>query len=173
MLELLDLKDFDEVYSLMEQSFPEMEFRPREEQRELFSDPAYRIYVRREEKETAGFLAIWDFQDVLYIEHFAVAGRLRGGGIGASMLCELRALFDKPICLEVEPPENDMARRRICFYERNGFFLNPYPYIQPPISKGRASIPLLIMTSGGKISEDGFKQIKHLLYSRVYKYADI
>ncbi len=158
MLELLDKKDFDEVYAIMEASFPETEIRPREEQYALFDDRAYRILVRREEGNTAGFFAVWDFPEVLYIEHFAVDGRLRGGGIGAAMIGELKALSDKPICLEVE---------------RNGFFLNPYPYIQPPISAGRDAIPLLIMTGGGFIDEAKFEKIKQLLYTRVYKYTGV
>lgn len=173
MLELLDKKDFDEVYAIMEASFPETEIRPREEQYALFDDRAYRILVRREEGNTAGFFAVWDFPEVLYIEHFAVDGRLRGGGIGAAMIGELKALSDNPICLEVEPPENETAKRRIGFYERNGFFLNPYPYIQPPISAGRDAIPLLIMTGGGFIDEAKFEKIKQLLYTRVYKYTGV
>ena len=99
MLELLDKKDFDEVYAIMEASFPETEIRPREEQYALFDDRAYRILVRREEGNTAGFFAVWDFPEVLYIEHFAVDGRLRGGGIGAAMIGELKALSDKPMWL--------------------------------------------------------------------------
>ena len=118
MLELLDKKDFDEVYAIMEASFPETEIRPREEQYALFDDRAYRILVRREEGNTAGFFAVWDFPEVLYIEHFAVDGRLRGGGIGAAMIGELKALSDKPICLEVEPPENETAKRRIRWWRR-------------------------------------------------------
>lgn len=173
MLELLDKKDFDEVYAIMEKSFPETEFRPREEQYALFSDSAYRIFVCRREGKIAGFFAVWDFPDVLYIEHFAVDGRLRGSGLGASMLGELKAISEKPVCFEVELPETDIARRRIGFYERNGFFLNPYPYMQPPISAGRDAIPLLIMTGDGCIDETKFEKIKQLLYTRVYKYTTV
>lgn len=173
MLELLDKKDFDKVYAIMEASFPETEFRPMEEQYALFADPAYRIFTCRREGKIAGFFAVWDFPEVLYIEHFAVDGRLRGGGIGAAMIGELRALCDKAICLEVEPPENETAKRRIGFYERNGFFLNPYPYMQPPISAGRDAIPLLIMTGDGCIDKATFEKIKQLLYTRVYKYTGV
>lgn len=173
MLELLDKKDFDKVYAIMEASFPETEFRPMEEQYALFADSAYRIFTCRREGKIAGFFAVWDFPEVLYIEHFAVDGRLRGGGIGAAMIGELKALCDKPICLEVEPPETEIARRRIGFYERNGFFLNPYPYMQPPISAGRDAIPLLIMTGDGCIDKAIFEKIKQLLYTRVYKYTGV
>ena len=78
-------------------------------------------------------------------------------------------LFGKPVCLEVEPPENEMTTRRVGFYKRHGFFLNPYPYMQPSISKGRSPIPLLLMTSGSAIDTQAFETIKTLLYRRVYK----
>ena len=62
-----------------------------------------------------------------------------------------------------------MAKRRIAFYERNGFFLNKYDYIQPPMSKGKNPVPLLVMTSGGKVSAKRFDEIKKCLYREVYK----
>ena len=67
MLELLDKKDFDKVYAIMEASFPETEFRPMEEQYALFADSAYRIFTCRREGKIAGFFAVWDFPEVLYI----------------------------------------------------------------------------------------------------------
>ena len=62
-----------------------------------------------------------------------------------------------------------MKKRRIGFYERNGFFLNEYPYVQPPISQGRKPVPLMIMTSGAAISEKEFEEIRNTLYKEVYK----
>ena len=45
MLELLDKKDFDEVYAIMEASFPETEIRPREEQYALFDVTAHIVFL--------------------------------------------------------------------------------------------------------------------------------
>ena len=84
------------------------------------------------------------------------------------MLSSLVAAQKRPYCLEVELPETDMARRRIGFYMRNGFFLNEYDYIQPPISKGRLPVPLRIMTSGGRITQADFEKIRTVLYKEVY-----
>ena len=74
----------------------------------------------------------------------------RGLGLGSKMLKETAKLFEKPLCLEVEPPTTDIARRRIRFYERNGMCFNDYEYVQPPLSEGQNSLPLKIMTSGKK-----------------------
>ena len=71
-------------------------------------------------------------------------------------------------CQTVEPPEGELTRRRIAFYERNGFCLNPYPYAQPSIAEGRAPVPLMIMTYGHQISEEEFIKTRDLLYKEVY-----
>ena len=85
------------------------------------------------------------------------------------MLQELVRKYQKQICLEVELPEDELTRRRIGFYERNGFVFNEYPYIQPPISKGKSPVPLRIMTYGSAITQDTFEEMKRVLYQRVYK----
>ena len=78
-------------------------------------------------------------------------------------------LIHKPVYLEVEPPNDAFAARRIGFYERCRLTLNHYPYMQPPISKGRNAIPLMIMSSGTELTEEQFQNIKTVLYREVYK----
>lgn len=171
MLEKLRNEEFDRVYRIMETSFPVDERRPFDEQRALLEDPAYQIYVCTApgSEAVAAFVAVWEFEPVVFLEHFAVAPQCRNGGLGARMLKELVGQAGKTVCLEVELPETEIAARRIAFYERNGFFLNEYPYLQPPISKGRSAVPLQIMTSGRPVSEEEFQRIKALLYRRVYR----
>ena len=148
----------------MQASFSDDEYRPYDEQLALFEEPEYRIYYM-----PAGFLAVWEFESFIYIEHFAVDPALRNSGTGSAMLQELVKQYQKPICLEVELPEDELTRRRIGFYERNGFVFNEYPYIQPPISKGKSPVPLRIMTYGSAITQDTFEEMKRVLYQRVYK----
>lgn len=170
MLEKMKKSDFPIVYNIMEQSFPRDECRPYDEQPALMNLPEYQIYIARDAVTTAikAFLAIWDFEEFVFIEHFAVAPEFRNTGLGLKMLGEIVARFAKPICLEVEPPEDSLTCRRIAFYQRNGFFLNDYPYMQPPIAEGRNAIPLMIMTYGSTVSEAEFETIKRVLYTRVY-----
>ena len=113
-LEPIGVGDFDEVFRIMEASFPEDELRPREEQRALMDEDFYTILVdRSEEGAIAGFLAVWRFEGLLYVDHFAVNPQLRGGGIGSKMIAALKEVSDDPICLEVELPETRDAQRRI------------------------------------------------------------
>ena len=171
LLQRLDITQFNKVFSIMEASFPLEEYRPYEEQKALLEDPAYAIYVHTDEKigKVNAFLSVWDFETMGFIEHFAVDPACRGGGLGGKLLDEITSLFEKPVCLEVEPPENEITTRRVGFYSRHGFFLNSYPYMQPSISKGRSPLPLLIMTSGRTIEKTEFEAVKTLLYRRVYK----
>ena len=164
MLQRINETNFPEIYRIMQASFSDDEYRPYDEQLALFEEPEYRIYYM-----PAGFLAVWEFESFIYIEHFAVDPALRNSGTGSAMLQELVKQYQKPICLEVELPEDELTRRRIGFYERNGFVFNEYPYIQPPISKGKSPVPLRIMTYGSAITQDTFEEMKSVLYQRVYK----
>ena len=169
MLTLLTLDAFDELYQLMETSFPPTERRTKADQRALFSNPAYRVYgVWGEHGTLSAFLAVWDLRDVLFLEHFAVSPTMRGQGLGSKLLAELTHNTQKTVCLEVEPPSTDIATRRIAFYQRNGFSLNTYPYEQPSLAPGQPSIPLMIMTYGGTISPNAFRQMQAKLYREVY-----
>ncbi len=176
MLELrkIGVESFDAVFDIMEKSFPDDEYRDYEGQRALFSNPEYSIYVvDGEGGDIKAFISVWDFGGFAYVEHFAVNPEYRNGGIGAQVLESLHELMGKQICLEVELPENELARRRIGFYTRNGFNLNEYDYIQPPMAEGKNPVPLLIMTSKETIDEERFKFLRSVLYDKVYRCASI
>lgn len=168
MLTVLKTSDFNAVYALMEKSFPEDERRPFDEQKVLLNNPVYKIYGLQDGQTVIAFAAVYQFDTFTFVEHLAVAPSHRNGGLGALILRELGEISTARICLEVEPPETEMAKRRIGFYQRNGFALCPYPYVQPAISKGRTPVPLQIMSTGGVLDEAEFEMVKKVLYERVY-----
>lgn len=168
MLKLLDIDDFDKVYKIMEKSFPTDEYRPFDEQKALFEKDEYKVYIREDNGEIQGFIALWEFASLVYIEHFAVSPSCRNSGIGSDILREITSSAKKLVCLEVEPPNEDISIRRIGFYERNGFYLCNHHYMQPSISEGRRPVPLRIMTYGKKIGRLRFNDIKYILYTNVY-----
>lgn len=169
MIAEINIDKFDEIFAIMKNSFPEDEFRPYEEQKALFSDKRYKVFGNIEDAGLSSFIATWEFGDFIFIEHFATAKAFRNKGIGEKILSYLFKIFSKPLCLEVEIPEDEITHRRVAFYTRNGFTLNPFSYTQPPISNGKSLVPLMIMTSGGGVSEEGFLSIKKTLYKEVYK----
>ena len=168
-MEKFDLNDFDEIYKIMEQSFPKDEFRPKDKQLSLLKDERYSIFGVREGGKIISFAAIWMLDGAVFIEHLATLSKRRGEGIGSNMLRDISVMFPLPICLEVEPPQDEMTRRRIEFYRRCAMHLNEYPYIQPALAKDRSPVPLLIMTSGSEINEATFKKLKADIYKHVYK----
>lgn len=170
MLERLDARDFESVFRLMARSFPEDEYRTREGQRALLDDPAYRLYGLRDGDGVSALCAAWALTDTLFIEHLAVDPALRNGGVGGRFLDAVIAESNRPVVLEVEPPETEIARRRIGFYQRHGFFLNDYEYYQPPMRAGQEKLPLLVMTTGAPLSRAQFEKTRDELYARVYKY---
>ena len=114
------------------------------------------------------FAAVYELDGMLFLEHLAVSEEYRNMGLGAKILSELVAL-GKNVCLEVELPNTDINKRRIAFYERNGFFLNDYGYIQPPLAEGQNPIELKIMTFGRALSESEFAALRDMIYEKVYR----
>ena len=169
MINQIKEDNFDELFAIMEKSFPEDEHRPRDEQKELFENTRYRVYGNTESGRLSSVIATWEFDDFVFIEHFATHPEFRNRGLDKKMLEHLKSIYQKPLCLEVEIPDGELQRRRVTFYERNGFTLNHFPYIQPPISKGKKPVPLMIMTTGGALTDMSFMSIKRTLYREVYK----
>ena len=161
-------EEFDRAYGLLEVSFPLDEYRPYAAQKALLQQPRYELWQMEESGELKALAAVWDIGEWLFVEHLAVDPRWRNRGIGSLFLRELAAACGKPLCLEVELPENDLARRRIGFYQRNGFVFNDYPYEMPALAPGQRPVPLRIMTAGHAISEEEFVGLRALLYEQVY-----
>lgn len=171
----LDKNDFEGVWNIMEASFPVDERRNREGQERILSNPYYRLYGYKEDGVLAAFIAVWEFPDFMFGEHFAVEKSHRNSGLGAKLIQELLEEFAgsvsdaHPFVFEVEPPENELAQRRIGFYERNGFVMNDYEYVQPAMSAEGKAIPLKIMSGPGMISPQTFGHVRDMLYRHVYR----
>lgn len=141
----------DNIHSLYESAFPRDERRDFEDFLRLLADPESRfsVYAFLEEGDFAGFASCWRWDSFCYLEHFAVEERMRNGGRGARYLTELIRRMALPMIIEVEPPEDDLSRRRIGFYERNGFRpAEDIEYVQPPYSRDRNAMRLMLMTHG-------------------------
>lgn len=118
-----------------------------------------------------GFITLWRLGDILYIEHFATDSSKRGGGLGARALNTILARTSTPVVLEVEPAHvSNAARRRIAFYERNGFTaLDHFHYVQPPYSPDLPAVNLLLMSTDATVVA---ASVSATLHKRVYGVAD-
>lgn len=167
-LEKLQENEFEEVWEIMEASFPVDERRTKEGQKDLMKKEEYSLYGYRKEGRLAAFFAIWEFAEFVFIEHFAVREEARNGGIGAKLLQQVLGQQQKMVILEVELPETELACRRIGFYERNGFVQNGYPYVQPALSEAAKPIALQIMSMPSALDAAAFEKVRDTLYRRAY-----
>lgn len=149
-------------------AFPEDERRSYEEHISLLNNENYNIKLINEDSEVIGFIAFWDFDEFIFIEHFAIDTLHRGKGFGGKELINFVRTQTKDIILEVEPEGNDICNRRISFYERAGFYLNHYDYIQPALEEGKNPIRLKVMSFNRVLDHEVFNNYKDMLYKRVY-----
>lgn len=170
-LELTELTqaDFDAVWEIMEDSFVIEERRTREGQQRLLAESCYHLYGYHRDGELAAFFAVWEFDTFSFLEHFAVKQVHRNGGIGGALLQKLLLQVKSPMILEVELPDAELQMRRIRFYERNGFGLNTYEYVQPSLNEESGELPLMIMSYPKKLKETEFERMRDVLYREAYK----
>ncbi len=93
-----------------------------------------------------GLLLYWEAEDFRYVEHFCVRPELRGRRYGAKAL-EVLGRDGKPVVLEIDPPVDEIARRRQGFYQRCGFAVNPYPHVHPPYRPEYPGHELVVLSS--------------------------
>ncbi|TVX93421.1 GNAT family N-acetyltransferase [Paenibacillus agilis] len=166
----MNVKEFDTIFEIMQDSFPAYERRTYDGQKELLNDPYYRIISKvNDTNQVVAFIAVWEFPLFRFVEHIAVSPAGRGSGIGGKLMSDYIEESQKPIILEVELPDTNLAERRIGFYERLGFKLNHFKYIQPSLQKGQPDVPLKVMSYPQMLTEEEFTLYEDILYTNVYK----
>ena len=151
----LDVKDYPSFLKLYNASFPADERRIYKSAEHVASfvkekGGKFKGFVYDDGGDDfLGFLTYWVFKGYVYIEHFAVDPAHRSKNIGRSMLSHLFDIAGQDVLIEVEKPETEEARRRISFYEKNGFRMREdINYVQPPYSAEQSGMEMLLMTHG-------------------------
>ncbi len=152
-----------ELYSI---SFPVHERRLDASQRRILGDEAYHFDLLWAEGAFAGLILYWEQPDYFYVEHFCVLPQLRGMGFGSRAL-ELLQAKGKPVILEIDPPRDEVSRRRKGFYERCGFAANPFAHVHPPYRRGAAGHDLVVMSSPAALTEEEYGRFAAFLKGHV------
>ena len=169
-VEKISLKQFDEVYQLFEQSFIQTELRPYQKMKDLFQRGLFSIYAKYEKDELLGAMVVWELNSCIYLENFAVNEKQRGQGLGSYFLKQFCHLYDgQLLVLEVEKPHDDLSNRRIGFYERMGFLLTPFGYVQPTFRSNDEAVSLILMTYPEMIDHQKYQEIKEKIFKVVYQ----
>lgn len=170
-LKIINKDDFESFFEVMKESFPEIERRTYDGQKKLFDNERYRVlWYKDVYGKVDAFIAYWEFDKFIFIEHFSVDEKLRGKGLGSKMIEEVLDQFNKTVVLEVEYPEDEISIRRIEFYKRMKMNMNDYEYVQPPLQDGEELLPLKIMSYPNTLNEREFNKIREELYDKVYKF---
>ena len=178
MISFIPIKDSEHplyTYSekILVQSFPKNEYRELPQQKEnVNSNALFSCNIIIANESPIGIINYWTFNDFCYIEHFAIDSAKRNQGYGKKVLDKFKEKIGKPFVLEVEIPDNEIAIRRVHFYERAGLKLYHKPYLQPPFRKGDDFIPMYIMVYGKELTDEDFSLMKQIIYKEVYDYIE-
>lgn len=159
---------YREALKLYQLSFPYHEQRESLSQKDILSDSEYHFNLIYDNERFAGLILYWENSRFIYIEHFCILPEMRNKQYGQKTLALLMERR-KPLILEIDPPVDNISKRRKAFYERCGFTENPFPHTHPPYHKGNRAHDLVIMTCPERISQDVFLSFSHYLRDRVMK----
>ena len=157
---------FEEAFSLYTASFPHAERRDTVEQARVFGKEDYHFDVLLEDGKLMGIVFYWQTKDFLYLEHLATKPELRNRGIGALALGLLKEK-NVPIILEIEPPEDELTKRRYGFYRRNDFIMTEHYHIQAKYHIGDEDLELKILSYPHGISAAQYETFRDYMNREV------
>lgn len=144
-------------------SFPSEERRDDELQRQAMKHPDYRLQAIMDGDEPIGVVGYFDSPNFIYFENFCILPDKRNNGYGSRTLQLLTNGLNKPFILEAEQPIDELTRRRIAFYKRNGMVENPFAHIQPHYRATDPDLPLVVLTYKEQISKAQYDDFRHYL----------
>lgn len=162
---ILSLEEKEKIFQAYTTSFPTDERRDDEDFWKLFEHSRTEILGIYKDKKIVGYFILWFFDDFTFIEHFEIFESFRGQNLGSSALGVLSKKYNSLI-LETEPKTLDeIAKRRVDFYQRNGFSILKKDYIQPSYGEGKDAINLWLM---GNLSSPDEKKLERTI-AEIYK----
>jgi hypothetical protein len=159
---------FKKVWVIYNYSFPPDEKRRLSDQHKIFNNHNYTLYCIKKNDTIMGLIAFWNLKQSTYIEHLAITKKQRNKGWGTAIISLIQKKYPHPLVVEAEHPRTKAAQRRMSFYQRLGFKLNNFKYIQPPYGKDKKSVPLLLVTYPERINKPQFQQFKKEIYRTAY-----
>ena len=160
--------ELEAIKNLYITAFPPNERREFDELKKQVYNGACHINLILIGEKIAGFIILWNFTGFVFLEHFAIVPELRGQGTGEKAIAEIKTRFQKTIILETEPPVDELNRRRIRFYERNGFHILKRTYFQPSYGGNKPEIELKLMCTKDDFTVEELDFIIQSIRGKVY-----
>lgn len=163
--------DWKQIWKIYESSFPDFEIRTKETQKRLLSEKDYYCTAILEYDELVGILFYWETDRMNYIEHLAIHPDKRGQDYGSQIMnnfCDT----EKLTLLEIDPPEDEISKKRLRFYENLGFVMNDYHFVHPSFLKEQKHHKLMILSYPNKVSQKDFDYFLEYLDQKVLSYSE-
>lgn len=168
-IDSLDHPLYGEFAKLYASSFPVFEQRTDAQQAAAFAAPSYRLTAWVEGETFIGFVAWWEFETYVYIEHFAVEGSLRGKGYGRAVLSEFISEVGKIVVLEIDPIVDQVSEGRLRFYIKCGLVSNSYSHTHPAYREGCAAHSLVVLSSERGLLAAEYEEFRNDLQGVIMK----
>lgn len=152
-----------ELYQI---SFPAHEQREASSQEKILGETEYHFGLLYDNTEFVGLALYWETESFIYIEHLCILPEMRNRQYGKKALSLLMEK-QKTLILEIDPPIDDISKRRQGFYERCGFAMNPFPHVHPPYHKGNRGHDLVVMTYPKEITQAEYNAFNRYLQDKV------
>lgn len=167
-----------QAWDIYEQSFPLCEQRPLQQHIKALDDPTFHYNLLTENGKLLGLLSWWDWETAdstafRFGEHFAITPAIRGGGYGSEALRFLLGDPNRIVLLEIDPPVDDISKRREQFYLRNGLVTNyEYDHIHPSFRSDTEPHRLFIMSHPRPLTPVEFSEFQRFNNQHVLKYTE-
>jgi GNAT superfamily N-acetyltransferase len=100
----------------------------------------------------------------------AISPDLRGANMGSRVL-EAFCRKAGRIVLEIDPPETEIAVRRLRFYERLGFVRNDYHYVHPSFQRPYEPHQLVLMSYPKAMTDEECRSFERFVRDPVLRYS--
>ncbi len=164
-------KGWEQAWAIYQESFPPCEKRSLDNYVRAFDDPAFAAEGIWLGDRLAGIFFRWRDEGFHYLEHLAVSPAMRGHNIGSEALAAFCRSVAEPVVLEIEPPVEEIAIRRLHFYRRLGFVENPCRYIHPSYEEPFAPHPLVLMSYPAPFTTEQLRRTADFVRERVLRYS--
>lgn len=163
----------DECWQCYESSFPACERRPLAAQMEALKEGRFHVDCYEDERGFVGLLSYWEFEGLIYAEHFAIAENRRGEGWGSRILKQWLAELAHPVVLEIEPMVDELTHARLRFYEALGFELLPDEHVQPLYRVGDVPLPLRLLSYPAPLDSQTVVRFQRELEKTISAYRQV
>jgi GNAT superfamily N-acetyltransferase len=161
---------FVKAYTLLQNAFIPDELR--DFTPEVFHHPAFFIYAALQKGHFVGTTVFWELDEAILLEYLVTDPLLRGQRLGSQVLQWLLAWKPEKMHVgEIDPPHSEIARRRTAFFQRHGFMINEFDYLQPAYGPDKSPVPMVMISYPQVLGRRLFERIKQQIYQTVYPCA--